>query len=487
MKEIIVSGISYSINADGMTASVERCEDREMVAAVIAGSVRIGAREYPVVAIRDCAFEYCKSMHSVMIPESVKSIGDMAFANSGLKSVTITKNVISIVANPFVGCENLCSIVVDERNSVYDSRENCNAIVETVSNVLIAGCKNSTIPDSVTGFGDNAFYGTHLSQIGFSDNVKSFGNGSFGFCNFSSLVIPSNVGKIAHNAFIGSRELASIVVAEGNAVYDSRENCNALIETATNILVLGCRNTTIPSSVVGIGKNAFFRSSVQSLIVPNSVGSIGMEAFYESEISSVVLPENITEIGDFAFSYTKLKSLSVPKSLTDLHCGMAGVFGPCADLESIVVDDGNPVFDSRDNCNAIIHTKTNTLLFGCINTTFPQTVTSIGMDAFSENYNLRSVVIPENIRRIGTMAFFCCYNLLSVEIQGKPDEIGCYIFAECNSLVCLKVHSTQPFAVNWETFTQKNYEDIVLLVPTGSKQAYKKARCWSNFKEIEEF
>ena len=487
MKEIVVSGMSYSINADGMTAAVECCEDREMVEAVIVGSIRIGAKEYLVREIRDCAFEYCESMHSVKIPESVKSIGDMAFANSGLKSVTITKNIISIGVNPFLGCEILSSIVVDERNSIYDSRENCNAIIETGSNILIAGCKNSIIPDSVIGFSDKAFYGTHLSQIYFSDNVRFINNGSFGFCNFSSLVIPSNVEKIAPNAFIGSRELASIVVEEGNAVYDSRENCNALIETATNILVLGCQNTTIPSSVIGIGKNAFYRSSIRSLIVPNSVGSIGMEAFYESEISSIVLPDNITKIGDFAFSYTRLKSLSVPKSLTDLPCGMAGVFGPCADLESIVVDGGNPVFDSRDNCNAIIHTETNTLMFGCINTTFPQSVTSIGMDAFSENYNLRSVVIPENIRRIGTMAFFCCYNLLSAEIQGVPDEVGCCIFAECNSLICLKVHSSQPFAVDWETFTQKNYEDIVLLVPAGSKQAYQKARCWSNFKEIEEF
>lgn len=115
----------------------------------------------------------------------VKEIESSAFANStGLTSIEIPNSVTSIATDAFSGCTGLSSMIVALGNPVYDSRDNCNAIIETSSNSLIRGCTNTTIPFSVTSIGDNAFYGCYdLTSIDIPDGITSIGSNAFRDCS----------------------------------------------------------------------------------------------------------------------------------------------------------------------------------------------------------------------------------------------------------------------------------------------------------------
>ena len=260
-----------------------------------------------VKSIGDGAFNSCHDLTYVEIPESVTSIGEAAFYACGLTSLVIPNGVKSIGNEAFYYCNDLTSveipesvtsigeaafcgwnfsltsIVVDEGNMVYDSRENCNAIIESESNTLVLGCQSTKIPNSVTTIGERAFYGSQ---------------------NFHSIKIPSSVSYIGKEAFAYCHDFTSIVVDAGNLVYDSREDCNAIIESESNTLIVGCESTKIPESVTSIGDYAFSQCYLRSVEIPNSVTSIGEKAFFYCRfLNSVVIPNSVTSIGDGAFHW----------------------------------------------------------------------------------------------------------------------------------------------------------------------------------------
>jgi hypothetical protein len=145
----------------------------------------------------------------------VTSIGKLAFSRcSSLTSITIPSSVNSIADGAFAGCENLTQIQVALDNPVYDSRDNCNAIIETSSNTLISGCETTIIPNSVTSIGDAAFYGCNsLTSITIPSSVKSIGESAFYRCkSLTSITIPSSVTSIGENAFWGCENLTSITL-----------------------------------------------------------------------------------------------------------------------------------------------------------------------------------------------------------------------------------------------------------------------------------
>ena len=153
------------------------------------------------------AFQGCSGLTELTLPKSVTSIGDSAFYGcTGLTELTLPNSVKSIGESAFCGCSGLEKIMVESGNSRYDSRDNCNSIIDTETNTLIVGCKNSVIPNGVTSIGDSAF----------------------GWCSeLTELVLPNSVTSIVESAFAYCSGLEKITVESGNSRYDSRDNCNS--------------------------------------------------------------------------------------------------------------------------------------------------------------------------------------------------------------------------------------------------------------------
>ena len=301
-----VDGIYYKINGNEATVTFKGryCNsfyDEYSGSVVIPATVTYNETTYPVTSIDALAFFWCTEMTSIVIPNSLTEIGQEAFAR----------------------CPGLANIVVESGNPRYDSRNNCNAIIETTDNTLIVGCKNTTIPNSVTAIGHFAFEGcTEMTSIVIPNSVTEIGFYAFESCTeLTSVYIPNSVTEIGYGAFDICTGLTSIVVESGNPRFDSRDNCNAIIETADNTLIIGCKNTTIPNSVTEIGYGAFDScTGLTSINLGNSVTSIGDWAFDKCErLTSIDIPNSVTKIGDGAFYYCDgLTNIVIPNSVTSI-------------------------------------------------------------------------------------------------------------------------------------------------------------------------
>ena len=333
-----------------------------------------------VTAIRDAAFAACTSLTSIIIPDSVMSIGTNAFCLcTSLTTITIPNSVTSISNGVFTQC-GLTSVTIPDS-------------VKSIDVNAFSGCINLTsikISNSIKIIHSDVFsFCSKLTSITIPDSVTSISSNAFSYCgSLTSITIPDSVTSISSNAFSNCSSLTSIKVDEGNTVYDSRNNCNSIIETSTNTLIIGCQTTVIPDSVTSIGDDAFYKCS---------------------GLTSIVIPDSVTSIGDH-------------------------VFYNCSGLTSITVDENNPIYDSRDNCNAIIETAKNELIIGCQNTIIPNSITSIGNGAFAYCSNLTSIVIPDSVTNISSNAFSGCINLTSIVIPDSVTSIGYYTFFGCENL-----------------------------------------------------
>ena len=356
-----------------------------------------------IMKIEFDAFYYCERLTEIVIPQSVTSIGHGAFSRcSGLTSVTIPNSVTSIGSHAFSYCSGLTSVI---------------------------------IPNSVTSIGENAFYGcSGLTSVTIPNSVTSIGGSAFSGCSgLTSVTIPNSVASIDHYAFGNCSGLTSIIVGNGNEKYDSRNNCNAIIETSSNTLIVGCKNTVIPNDVTTIGSSAFSGcSGLTSVTIPNSVTSIGSSAFNNcSGLTSVTIPNSVTSIDYSAFS-------------------------GCSGLTSV---------------------------------TIPNSVTKIGFYAFSDCSGLTSVTIPNSVTSIGYGAFSGCSGLTSVTIPNSVTSIGWSAFSGSSGLSTIISEIRNPFEISESIFYSydKNvYDTATLIVPKGSKTKYQKTVGWSNFTNIKE-
>ena len=410
--EFIIEGILYDLNRENMTATL--CLRNGQFSNQYSGDIVIPETvtyewivdgvdyrgTYRVIAVGDKAFQYCFNLTSVTLPSSITYIGEWAFMGcSRLASITIPRDVTSFGELPFGGCSSLTSITVEEGNKVFDSRDNCNAIIEKATDKLIQGCANTVIPNSVTCIGGTAFYGCNgLTSITIPSSVTSIAAGAFTSCSsLTSITIPQTVTFIGGGAFSSCYSLTSISVEEGNKVYDSRDHCNAIIESKTGKLVQGCNGSTIPSGVTAIDDYAFSGcSNITSITLPDGLTSIGDGAFSSCDrLESISIPNSVTYIGGGAFQFSALKSVVIPEGITSIG---DFTFRNCSSMESVTIPDG---------------------------------VTSIGKNAFAECQRLAKVTLPAGLTSIGERAFYNCWQLTSITIPSSVTTIGKEAFFAC--------------------------------------------------------
>lgn len=313
---------------------------------------------------------------------------------------------------------------------------------------------NITIPNTVKSIGAFAFsqcLGVMKLELG--NSVESIGYGAFNKCYLAEITIPQTVKYIGDSAFYNTPNLRKITVEEGNTLYDSRDNCNALIETTTNTLKVGSANTVIPSTVTSIAPSAFYLNCISSITIPENVTKIGPMAFAGSGLVSVNLPNSLEEIDTMVFAATKLKKVTIPNSVTTIK---DGAFGLNYELEEV---------------------------------NFSNSVKTIKAEAFKHCSKLKSLTIPNSVESIGWQAFYQCESLQNLSLGTGLTYLGSGAF---NSGYPYTVHAidtitcyatTPPPMDNYYTF-ESSYASAVLYVPEESIDLYRNDENWKRFFTI---
>ena len=470
-----------------------------------------------VTSIATSAFSNCSALTSVTIGKNVASIGENAFSNcSAIKELTMPCSAkIGNSEDTFYNCTNIEKVTLTKGTGTmqnygtstsstatstyyqytpwYLSRSKCKEIIiengiNNIGDYMFFGCSSITsveIPNSVKSIGNNAFsWCSGLTSVTIPNGVTKIGSYAFRECNkLTSITIPDSVTEIGAMAFyncVGLKELTipcSVKTASANHSFYNCTNIEKVIITkGTGIMqdyFTGsnsyyapwyysekCKEIVLEDGITHIGNYAFERCvALTSIEIPDSVTSIGHYAFrYCPNLTSLEIPENVTSIGSSAFYGCRgLTSLTIPESVTRI-CDCA--FSGCSGLKSMVVDSNNTIYDSRENCNAIIETSSNTLLFGCENTIIPYSVTSIGKEAFYGCGGLSSITIPESVTNIGVSAFSYCEGLTNVTLEKGITNIGNNTFFECISLKNITIPSTVTSIGNYAFYQCTGMEDV---------------------------
>ncbi len=283
----------------------------------IPASIQYEGKTYEVTEILSAAFNRCKEVTSVEIPSSVRKIGESAFH----------------------GCKKLTHITLPNGITTIESN--------TFGN---SGLVSFEVPETVTRIGEGAFADCYdLKSIVIPRSVQSIDEHAFYACiGITSFTLPSSVTRVGEEAFLGCVGLKSFTVEDGNPVYDSRENCNAIIETANNILVRGCQNS-IPANITSLDDYAFAGcNAVTTIDVPEGVKIIGESAFYRCDnVRTVSLPSSLEYLRAESFgSCLSLESITIPENVK--HIGSGSLIN-CPSLTSITITApgwplGNSVF-----------------------------------------------------------------------------------------------------------------------------------------------
>lgn len=445
---------------------------------------------------------------ALIIPSSVNGykvieIDNGAGSNSKITSVTIPASVNRIGVSSFYDCQNLKTVnggenitsIIDYGGSYsssypfwstpwYSNQPDGEIYLGKVLikyKGMIPEGTTLNIKDGTTGICASCFDSQkNLYSVNLPNSITNIGTASFWNTSISSIFIPKNVGYIAPTAFGNNELLESISVDASNNTYDSRNNCNAIIHSKTNTLVLGCVNTKIPNSVLRIDQYSFYGSSIENIVIPDRVDSIKTLAFGScAKLRHVNLGRMLTFIGTNAFGETALESIDIPENVDSIGIN---IFRHCDSLKSITVSPLNRIFDSRNNCNAIVKTSSNTLVQGCVTTIIPEDIEEIGKYAFRYT-KIKTIVIPDRVKKIADYAFMYSKELKEITIGSSVESFGVNVFSFCDQLERIYSRIENPFPIP-ETLFKGKYDIVTLYVPENSLTLYYRTAAWNRFENI---
>ncbi len=478
-----VDGIRYEVTGNNtVEVTSGSCPTRLYGDVVIPETVTYDSIVYTVTSIGSFAFDDCFFLTSITIPNSVTSIKSFAFYScSKLTSLTIPKSITSIESSAINECHNLTSLKVDEGNPIYDSRDNCNAIIETATNTLIIGSHITIIPNTVVNIGDYAFRDClKLTSITIPNSVTTIGGYAFRNCSsLTSITIGTNVTSIVYDSFEGCSVLKTIMWNATNYAdisYNSNSPFYPVKETITSFKI-GDSVEYIPAYL------CYGMTSLSSLVIPNNVISIGNYAFEGcSALASVEIGNNLTSIGNYAFrNCSAIKTIlwnaknyaDIPvspnppfydsrESITSFIFGDAVEYIPhnlcykMTNLTSITISEnvtsiGYYAFQGCSSITSVVWNAKNcadvsqSLFINSRNTvtsfTFGNNVERIPAEICYYMKNLTSVIIPNSVKSIGNSAFYYCSNLSSANIGNGVINIENSAFSNCFALTSITIGS----------------------------------------------
>lgn len=319
----LINGICYNLNSTTKEAEVAKKEYKGDIN--IPATVNNKGTTYNVTSIGYFAFNENKELTSVTIPNSVTHISSRAFRKcTKLKSITIPKSVTKIDDSILDSCINITSIIVDKNNKIYDSRNNCNAIIHTETNELIQGCKNTTIPNTVTRIGDNAFYGmTTLKSIDIPNSVTTIATFAFWNCKgLTSLTIPNSVIYIGDFAFMMCKNLKSVTLSQSlkSLQYYIFYECKSLtsitipasVESCDVAAFCGCDNL----------KNIFFQSTTPPLMTETIHTIYELDNWGQNDKTTIHVPIGFkdTFMNDFYWkTFSIIEDVTIPENTTGIY------------------------------------------------------------------------------------------------------------------------------------------------------------------------
>ncbi|MBR4770005.1 MAG: leucine-rich repeat protein, partial [Clostridia bacterium] len=443
----------------------------------------------------------------VVIPDGVTTIGESAFENTALKSVSIPKSVRVIGEETFMNCAALTSVTIPDS-------------VTSIGDYAFSGCTaltSVTIPDGVTTIGERAFENTALKSVSIPKSVRVIDEETFMNCTaLTSVTIPNGVTTIGRSAFENTA-LESVSIPKSVRV----------IGGEAFAFCFGLTSVTIPEGVKSIGGNAFeCCHNLRSVTIPDSVTSVGIGAFDECErlqyseydnarylgnqgnpylvlydagenqnagnASSCTVHDRTRVISAWAFlECESLTSVTIPSGVTQVG---EAIFKDCANLKTVYCAapkkpsgwsdkwlndcDAKVVWESSKTLKtvqtALLDTLSETLATKASSVTeetnsdfvikdgvlekyngtetgvvIPEGVTSIGTSAFLFCSGLTSVTIPQSVTSIGGSAFSLCRGLTSVTIPKGVTSIGFRAFYGCSGLTSATIPSSVKSIGNW--------------------------------------